>query len=96
MDLALQALEDHAQSRSQSECHSKRSGGLLSQAVRGGNDIPLEGLVRFVRLSYTSDQREIVELLAERLVQDTQVCVCVCVQVCRCAVGVSAAVCLGV
>ena len=52
--------------------------------MRGDSSVPLESLVQFVRLSYSCDQREVVEVLADRLVQDTQVCVCVCVWGCVC------------
>ncbi len=49
------------------------SGSLLTNAVRHEHRVPLEALVAFVRVSFSADQREVVDLLAGRLIQETQV-----------------------
>ena len=65
--------------------------------MRGDSGVPLESLVQFVRLSYSCDQREVVEVLFDKLVQDTQVCVGVWARghtgVCGCVVGGHTGVC---
>ncbi len=53
------------------EC--SESGSLLARAVSGSSIIPVEALVRFVRVAYSADQREVIELLANTLIQNTQV-----------------------
>ena len=62
LDISLRALDRPIE-----------SGSLLTNAVRREHKVPLEALVTFVRVGYSADQREVVDLMAVRLIQETQV-----------------------
>ena len=44
----------------------------------GGDEIPLGGVVQFVRLAYCYDQHEVFELLAERVIRTGKVRAALC------------------
>ena len=68
-DLAFQALEGNAMSQSTVEPHTS----LLDSTVKSGDGIPLDTVVLFVRLAYSYEQKDIVEMLVDRVIQETQV-----------------------
>lgn len=68
-DLAFQAIEGNAVTQSSVEPHTS----LMGSAVKAGHGIPLDTVVLFVRLAYSYEQKDIVEMLVDRVIQETQV-----------------------
>lgn len=46
---------------------------LMSLASRGGERVPIDAVVRFVRLTRSNNQKEVVEILAEPTIRITKV-----------------------
>ena len=46
---------------------------LMCLASRGGGRVPLDAVVRFVRLARSNNQKEVVEILAEPTIRVTKV-----------------------
>lgn len=49
--------------------------------VTGGDMVPLEAVVQFVRLAHSYEQREVFDLLAERVVRAGKVCAVIFIEV---------------
>lgn len=68
VDIALKTL-DAFHTSSNNECSSD---SIMKSAIEGNSCIPLEALVKFVRIAHIYEQKEVMEFLGERVIQVTQ------------------------
>ena len=77
MELSLHALEEAQQTLTEGTTDSPLSlrncPSLMGLASRGGGRVPLDAVVRFVRLAHSNNQKEVVEILAEHVIRIAKV-----------------------
>ncbi len=64
MDLASKQLDNCS--------HLSSENSLLKSAMEGKDHIPLDAMTKFIRLAHIYEQKDILELLGERVIEETQ------------------------